>query len=183
MNEVISNQLFSLIERASDNSNALRMPSVKEIVMWIGESGHSEAIYTRSNAGHIVEELRANQLNTWSGIRHKLEGLLHCILEVLCQREGLDLMYRYLRTGETLHFGIVTRETFTGEESLWGLRSIDLERNHHWEYHAIDTPRLFDAIAFRVRDLHRVSPYGWTDPLMINSPSLLTEVSRNEIYR
>lgn len=168
-------KLFDLIDRASDNSNALRMPHHTEILKWIDESGISAEIYSSSNAGELIEQLRSgspNTPNTWSGIRSLLETLLRRIVEVICERQGLDLIYRFRNSERTLHVGIVVRDTHTGSDAVYGIRDCDPMGPDEpiWEYLPVNCPRLFDAISWRMRDLRRSSIYGWVEPANINKP-------------
>lgn len=166
-------KLFDLIERVSDSSDALSAPNLKEILLWIGDSGKSEAIYAGGTVGKIVEQLRSDSPNTWSGIRGLRASLIRHIVAVICEDEGLDLIYRFPNSYRTLHVGLVVRETHTGNEAVYGIR------NSHpscvdesvWEYIPVDCPRLFDAIRWRKRDPLRGSIYGWNDPININQPS------------
>lgn len=165
-------KLFSMISRVADTSNALNIPRHTELVEWIKDSGHGHRIYEDLEVEECIDTLRNNQYATISELRSMTTLVLRRAVAVRCEDEGLELMYRFPNTHRTLHVSLVVRETHTGTDAVYGIRDCDpnLDEAPLWEYLPVDSSRLFDAIKCRMRDLRRVSMYGWSDPIHINKP-------------
>lgn len=165
-------KLFGLIARTADHSNALNIPHHVELIELIKGSDHADRIYAGEEVAECIDTIRNSQYGTVSEKRSMTEFVLRRIVEVYCEEEGLDLIYRFPNTHRSLHVGLVVRETHTGTDAVYGIRDCDPngELEPVWEYIPTDNSRLFDVIQWRMRDLRRVSIYGWADPININKP-------------
>ncbi|MGP3842648.1 hypothetical protein [Pseudomonas aeruginosa] len=166
-------KLFDMIERVSDRSDALNTPNLKEILHWIRYSGLSDVIYDGGKADKIIDQLRTASPNTWFEIRDLRYSLIRHIVAVICEDEGMDLVYRFPNSDRSLHVNLVVRETHTGNEAVYGIFNNDpsCPDESVWEYVSVNCSRLFDAIRWRKRNPKCVSIYGWSDPININQPS------------
>lgn len=165
-------KLFNLIERTADHSSALNIPHHVELVELIKGSTHAARIYAGDEVAECIDTIRNSQYGSVSEKRSMTEFVLRRVVAVLCEEEGLDLMYRYPNQQRTLHVGLVVRETHTGTDAVYGIRDCDSDGSDSpvWEFVPVDNSRLFDAIQWRMRDPRRVSIYGWADPININKP-------------
>ncbi len=165
-------KLFNLIDRTADNSSALAIPTSAELVTFIKESELATQVYAVKDVMDCIECIRDNQYSTVSEKRSMTAFVLRSIVQVICEKENLDLMYRFPNTSYSLHVGLVGRYTHTGYETLYGIRDCDPLGSGEpvWEYCKVDSPRLFDIIGSRMRRRNQVSIYGWNDPVNINKP-------------
>lgn len=165
-------KLFNLISRVADTSNALNIPRHTELVEWIKDSGHGHRIYEDLVVEECIDTLRNSQYATISEMRTMTELVLRRVVAVLCEEQGLDLMYRAPNQQRSLHVGLVVRETHTGTDVVYSIRDCDAFGTDEpvFEYLPVDSSRLFDAIQWRMHALRRVSIYGWADPIYINKP-------------
>jgi hypothetical protein len=166
-------KMFSLISRTADTSSALTIPHHVELVELIKGSEHAERIYAGDDVAAYIDNIRNSQYATVSEKRSMTDFVLRRIVVVLCEEQGLDLMYRYPNQQRSLHVGLVIRETHTGTDAVYGIRDCDPHGDDDpvYEYLPVDSNRLFDAIQWRMRDARRASIYGWPDPKYINKPA------------
>lgn len=165
-------KLFNLIERTADHSSALNIPHHVELVELIKGSDHAARIYAGDDVAECIDTIRNSQYGSVSEKRSMTEFVLRRVVAVLCEEEGIDLMYRFPNQQRTLHVGLVVRETHTGTDAVYGIRDCDAFGTDEpvYEYLPVDSSRLFDAIQWRMRAPRRVSIYGWADPILINKP-------------
>lgn len=165
-------KLFNLIYRTADHSSALNIPHHNELIELIKSSTRADRIYAGDEVAECIDTIRNAQYGSVSEKRSMTKFVLGRIVEVYCEEEGLDLIYRFPNTHRSLHVSLVVRETHTGTEAVYGIRDCDPdgELEPVWEYVPTNNSRLFYVIQWRMNDLHRVSIYGWDDPIHINNP-------------
>lgn len=164
-------KLVNLICLATDNS-ALSLPPLKDILALVKGWDGAEHFYASKDVSDCIDNLRNSCYATVSERRSMTVLLLKAIVAVHCETQGLDIVYRLRNTETTLNIGLVSRETYTGVEQVYGIRDChpnnDVEPT--WEYLPINHFRLFEAIAWREVMTQRRSVYGWHDPININKP-------------
>lgn len=165
-------KLFALIDRAADSSSALSQPSFRELTRWLKGCEFSEQVYYSKEVEAGLEILRDSTYTTVSQRRNIVIGVLREVLRVVCEEQGLDLVYRFPGSDNTLHVGIVVRDTHTGSDAVYGIRTCypSEAKESVWEYLAVDDARLLSAIALRRHGIDRPSFYGYHDPSLINLP-------------
>lgn len=168
-------KLFDLIARVADNSSALSVPHHSEIINVVKGWDGAEDFYACKDVEASIDALRDSTYSTMSERRSMTKLLVRSIIEVICERQGLDLICRFPNIENTLHVGVVVRDTHTGSDAVYGIRDCDPYGPFEpvWEYLQLDHSRLLDAIAWRLRSLHGSSIYGWADPSNINKPLVI----------